>query len=488
MAIPLSFLPDASAELGACRCGHGVEEHTDRGPCEHGWEGEIAGCTCERYRPRMHLRVIEPREASDERAGEAEALQGDLHLDLRPGPRPARRDGDEDEGRGLDADVAEQTDPSGAPPGGHGEGPERNLRKYSDRELEYWRKRSRRHHPTRARTQSIKRITKRELELGRLLYPYPDGIERPKTRAECAAVERPCPFVSCKWNLYLDVSRRTGAIKFNFPDLEPEDIAADGSCVLDVTDRGAATLEQTGALINTTRERIRQIEVMALRKIVEPARDVAGATFADDLTPAELARIASPIAMAPRVAVEEPAPEPPPIHPPAIAGTGGAMPKYDEDHEDEDRDEEQEETEDEDGPSASETELLSLLRERGALNGAVIREELGLEKWRCNKLLAELRDAGKLVMLGQKRGATWSLPNGEGHGKVAPPKKMTRSRSAPSRKPKRVARAPKPLAKAPRNGATLIEVLEHELAVAMGTRAEVDKRIGVLETAIAELG
>src|SRR5215831_5555094 len=40
---------------------------------------------------------------------------------------------------------------------------------------------------------------------------------RPKTRAECVNGPRPCQFVSCKHNLYLDVNPETGSIKLNFP-------------------------------------------------------------------------------------------------------------------------------------------------------------------------------------------------------------------------------------------------------------------------------
>jgi hypothetical protein len=125
-------------------------------------------------------------------------------------------------------------------------------------------RRSRRKRAVRARTISVKRMTKRELELGRALYPEND-YERPKTRAECANGLRPCPFVSCTHHLYLDVSARTGAIKLNFPDLEVEDMKE--SCALDIADRGGTTLEEVGAIMNLTRERIRQLEVKALAKL-----------------------------------------------------------------------------------------------------------------------------------------------------------------------------------------------------------------------------
>jgi hypothetical protein len=126
-------------------------------------------------------------------------------------------------------------------------------------------RRSRRKRAIRARTISVKRMTKRELELGRLLYPDVEEAERPRTRAECAEGERPCPFVSCKHHLYLDVSARTGAIKLNFPDLEVWQMTE--TCALDVADRGGTTLEEVGAIMNLTRERIRQVEVKGLAKL-----------------------------------------------------------------------------------------------------------------------------------------------------------------------------------------------------------------------------
>jgi len=125
-------------------------------------------------------------------------------------------------------------------------------------------RRSRRKRAVRARTISVKRMTKRELEIGRLLYPEED-YDKPKARVDCVDGPRPCPFVSCKHHLYLDVSSRTGAIKLNFPDLEVWDMAE--TCALDVADRGGTTLEEVGAIMNLTRERIRQVEVKALAKL-----------------------------------------------------------------------------------------------------------------------------------------------------------------------------------------------------------------------------
>ncbi len=125
-------------------------------------------------------------------------------------------------------------------------------------------KRSRRKRKVRAKTISVKRMTKRELEIGRALYPEED-YWRPKTRADCVDGPRPCPYVSCKHHLFIDVSTKTGAIKLNFPDLEVWEMGE--SCALDVADRAGTTLEDVGEIMNLTRERIRQVEVRALAKL-----------------------------------------------------------------------------------------------------------------------------------------------------------------------------------------------------------------------------
>ena len=89
--------------------------------------------------------------------------------------------------------------------------------------------------------------------------------KRPKTRADCVEGHRPCPFVSCKYNLFVDVNPRTGSVKMNFPDKELDEIG--DTCALDVADRGGITLEEVGAIMNLTRERVRQLETRGLTKL-----------------------------------------------------------------------------------------------------------------------------------------------------------------------------------------------------------------------------
>lgn len=85
-------------------------------------------------------------------------------------------------------------------------------------------------------------------------------------RSECAGGPRPCPLVTCPYNNYLDVDR-WGNLKLSHPDRSPEEVPPDESCALDVADRGPHTLDEVATVLGLTRERVRQIEGIALRKI-----------------------------------------------------------------------------------------------------------------------------------------------------------------------------------------------------------------------------
>jgi len=98
--------------------------------------------------------------------------------------------------------------------------------------------------------------------------------------ADCATGPRPCPYVSCKFNLYVDVNPRTGSVKMNFPDKELWELA--DTCALDVADRGGITLEEVGVIMNLTRERVRQLETRGLTKLRVIADDGPRTIAPDD--------------------------------------------------------------------------------------------------------------------------------------------------------------------------------------------------------------
>jgi hypothetical protein len=116
----------------------------------------------------------------------------------------------------------------------------------------------------RSRTIAMRRLTREERDEATRILSDIQAV-RPHTREDCRTAERPCPYVSCKYHLYLDINAETGSIKLNFPDLEVWEMSE--TCALDVADRGGITLEEVGDLLNLTRERIRQVEVFGLEKL-----------------------------------------------------------------------------------------------------------------------------------------------------------------------------------------------------------------------------
>lgn len=116
------------------------------------------------------------------------------------------------------------------------------------------------------RVLSPKAMTVGETNAGRELYPEMPGVDyqRPRTRAECKDGPRPCPYVSCRHHLFLDV-KESGAIVFNFWGKEPDEMAE--SCSLDVADRGGLELTEVAAALGLTREAARVIELRAAAKV-----------------------------------------------------------------------------------------------------------------------------------------------------------------------------------------------------------------------------
>lgn len=101
-----------------------------------------------------------------------------------------------------------------------------------------------------------------------------DGKRRrlPMTRGDCVNGPRPCPYVSCRYHLYLDVTSK-GGLKLNFPDLEPHEL--NPSCALDVADSGV-TLQGLGRTMNVTKERARQLLLASKEALREAVAEQVG--------------------------------------------------------------------------------------------------------------------------------------------------------------------------------------------------------------------
>jgi len=109
------------------------------------------------------------------------------------------------------------------------------------------------------------------------------AVPAPRTRADC---EGPgvCVKIGCRFNLAISVNdhgnikieggpalRNTdrgwrGPADFDERVIEWLETASE-TCALDAAERGGMTLEEVGELLNMTRERARQIEEGALRKL-----------------------------------------------------------------------------------------------------------------------------------------------------------------------------------------------------------------------------
>lgn len=108
---------------------------------------------------------------------------------------------------------------------------------------------------------------KRALAIDRFLYP--EHVERPRTRADCVDGLRPCPYVACRYNMYLDVLPG-GTVRFLWD--QPWDVPPHQSCALDLAERGGMILEDLGAVFGMTRERAGQVELIAFEELVRKMR------------------------------------------------------------------------------------------------------------------------------------------------------------------------------------------------------------------------
>lgn len=112
---------------------------------------------------------------------------------------------------------------------------------------------------------------------------------RPRTRADCKDVPRPCPYVGCRYHLYLVLTKQGGGreqLRVQRRDGKPiEPWELEESCALDVADRVESLhLVEVGEFFGFTRERARQIESLAKRKFLRHpgAENLAELIFSED--------------------------------------------------------------------------------------------------------------------------------------------------------------------------------------------------------------
>lgn len=109
------------------------------------------------------------------------------------------------------------------------------------------------------------------MQLGQEFPPDPTAPPRPKTWGECKEAHRgtrtnPCPYAGCVHHLALDVTSG-GSLVAAFPDREADEIPYTCSLQFAEANPDGATLEEIGAVMNVTRERVRQVEARALVRL-----------------------------------------------------------------------------------------------------------------------------------------------------------------------------------------------------------------------------
>jgi Sigma-70, region 4 len=101
------------------------------------------------------------------------------------------------------------------------------------------------------------------------------ALARPRTRDDCRDGPRPCPWTSCRHHLGLDVTT-SGAIDYPSNGLEPWELAE--TCALDIAERGdPLTLDQVARILGISRQRVHQVERMALLHLRAKLEEEQGA-------------------------------------------------------------------------------------------------------------------------------------------------------------------------------------------------------------------
>ena len=90
-------------------------------------------------------------------------------------------------------------------------------------------------------------------------------LSRPLTRADCASVPRPCPFVSCKYHLLVEVDQVMGLIHARNSHLTIPDCGF--SCALDVAEVRISSIEELSEIMGRDPQYLDETMDRAERKI-----------------------------------------------------------------------------------------------------------------------------------------------------------------------------------------------------------------------------
>jgi hypothetical protein len=96
------------------------------------------------------------------------------------------------------------------------------------------------------------------------------------TRGACRRLDGPCPHAVCRFNLTCERRDSRGAkpAQFHMPVVRE-------SCALEAAEHGGMTLEEIALRLSLTRERVRQIELGALKKLCARLGGVEGESEAE---------------------------------------------------------------------------------------------------------------------------------------------------------------------------------------------------------------
>lgn len=107
----------------------------------------------------------------------------------------------------------------------------------------------------------------------------------PASRSECRRGPRPCPYVSCRYHLLLNVTsdgRLWSQVSFDEADAESIAVAVEAlgeTCALDVADDGEHTFEEVGVLMGRDGKRVFEDTTRAQGKVAvmfaDGGRDVS---------------------------------------------------------------------------------------------------------------------------------------------------------------------------------------------------------------------